>query len=152
MQQVTPSLRIDVRLILSVLLLVSQALFAATVSIVWDAPNDPIVVGYRVYWWSGSTTNTMAVGNSTHASVTNLTQGVQYRMAVTSLDMASIESDYSSQIIYDVPIPSSATNIVIMVEHSASVLGPWLTYPNVVFVGPPASNMQVFRAIIKLTP
>ena len=105
-------------------------------------------LGYRVYWWTALATNCTPVGSVTNAEIANLVGGTKYTFAVVSVDFTSLESEFSNQVIYTPP----KLNIEVQIEHAGSVAGPWLAFTNVVFVGQAASNMQVFRAVIKTVP
>ncbi len=60
---------------------------AANVTLSWDASPDPDVTGYAVYYGttSGSYTHKVAVGQVTGVTLSNLTAGVTYYFAATTL-------------------------------------------------------------------
>lgn len=81
---------------------------AANVTLAWDASTDPTVVGYNVYSGTASRsyTNTAQAQNSTSLTVSNLTPGVTYYFAATTYNIAGLESDYSTEASYTVPVTS----------------------------------------------
>jgi hypothetical protein len=81
--------------------------FAASVTLGWDASTDPSVSGYRVYYGgaSGAYTNTVSVGNTTTGTVPGLLEGRTYYFAATATNSSGLESDFSTEISYLVPVP-----------------------------------------------
>jgi fibronectin type III domain protein len=73
-----------------------------SVSLAWDAPNDPSVVGYNVHYGtsSGSYTITQDAGASTTATVSGLQTGIPYYFAVTAYNASGINSAYSNEVSY----------------------------------------------------
>jgi hypothetical protein len=78
---------------------------AGTLTLEWDPSPDPEVVGYQLYYGAASQqyTNVLPVGVTTRATVSNLTEGVTYYFAATTLDVAGLESDFSGEAAYLVP-------------------------------------------------
>lgn len=75
----------------------------------WDPSVDPTVTGYNLYYGLSSRgyTNVISTGTATTATVSGLTVGATYYFAVTSYDLAGLESDYSAEVSYTVPVPSN---------------------------------------------
>src|SRR5271167_3664983 len=97
------------------LLLVAVRAFADSVTLAWDAVSDPSVTGYMVYSGpaAGDYTSSIAVGNTTSYTVSNLVEGTTYHFAATSYDAAGTQSGFSN----DVSVtPSSA----LVAQFSAS--------------------------------
>ncbi len=71
----------------------------------WTLSTDPTVVGYNVYYGSASGvyTNVVPAGNTNQVTISNLVPGLTYYAAVTSLNVAGLESDYSPEVSYAVP-------------------------------------------------
>ena len=67
---------------------------AAQTTLAWDRSQDPDVVGYRVHYGTTSKTynKTVDVGNTTTATVTDLTTGSGYYFAVTAYNSVQLES------------------------------------------------------------
>ncbi|MBP9902294.1 MAG: hypothetical protein KBH45_12595 [Verrucomicrobia bacterium] len=64
-------------------------------------------MAYRVYYGptSRSYTNSIQVGNVTNASIVGLVDGATYYFGATALDGSGLESDFSNETLYSVPIP-----------------------------------------------
>jgi hypothetical protein len=78
------------------------------VALAWDPSTDPTVMGYNVYYGTASRayTNVVAAGSSTSAVVSNLAIGMTYYFAATTYTVAGLESDYSAEASYMVPVPN----------------------------------------------
>lgn len=83
---------------------------AATVKLIWDRNPEPDVIGYRVYTGNSSRSydRIESAGNDVMFSVTNLVLGQTYYFAVTAVNSAGLESDYSNEVVYTVPSKPSA--------------------------------------------
>ena len=98
---------------LGVVLLVTALATAAqaqsSVTLAWDPSPDSAIGGYRLYEGAASRTytNVIDVGNVTTATVTGLVDGVTYFFAVTAYDTNGLESDFSGEISYTVPLPTN---------------------------------------------
>jgi len=104
-----------------------------SVSLAWDAPTDPSVVGYNVHYGtsSSSLTATQDAGASTTATVSGLTTGITYYFAVTAYNASGINSAYSNEVSYtptaSQPAPSlaiDATTSFDQVTGSSTVVTP----------------------------
>jgi len=80
---------------------------AASVTLAWDASPSPEVTGYKIYFGPSSRnyTNVINVGNVLVATVTNLSTGGTYFFAATAYDGGGLESDFSNEVSYTVPVP-----------------------------------------------
>jgi fibronectin type 3 domain-containing protein len=89
----------------AVAVLTGSALQAAP-TLEWDANPEASVAGYNVYLGqiSGSYTETVDVGPNTFWQMTNLNPGVTYFLAVTAYDTARLESPFSEEVVYTVPV------------------------------------------------
>ena len=78
----------------------------ANVTLAWDPSADPDVAGYRVHYGLHSQTYPLVVdaGNVTKQTIGDLQEGVFYYFAVTAYDTAGLESDFSGEINYAVPL------------------------------------------------
>lgn len=83
---------------------------AAQVTLAWTQSDTAGIAGYRVYCGtnSGSFQTVIDVGNKTSATITNLIPGKTYYMAATAISPSGLESAYSGQIAYAVPVPTGA--------------------------------------------
>ena len=88
-----------------VLMLPLSASCAGSVTLHWNPSPSPDVTGYRVYYGriSGVYPNTLAVGNNTKVTISNLVAGSTYYFAATSHDAANHESGFSNEAVYTVP-------------------------------------------------
>ena len=111
-------------LILTALITSVQA--AGSVTLAWNRSSDTNVAGYNVYYGgaSGAYTNEISVGNATNATITGLVQGTVYYFAATTYAASGMESPFSSEISYTIPLPAVAT------------LWPSTAVPGVVDAGP----------------
>ena len=69
--------------------------------------------GYRVYFGTASRTysTTNDAGNVTQTSVANLSAGLAYFFALTAYDQDGLESDYSAELAYTVPVTNTPPTI-----------------------------------------
>lgn len=78
----------------------------SSVTLAWDASPSVEVTGYRIYQ-GGSTrtyTNSFNAGNNLQLTVTNLVQGQTYYFTATAYDAAGVESIFSNEVSYSLPI------------------------------------------------
>ena len=115
------------------LLLTALSLNAASVIVGWDQnPVADNITGYKVYWGTNSRTyfwTNSVSGTNTQATLTNLSNGQRYSIAVTAVNPLG-ESDYSAELTYTVPaVPRAPTNLRILGVLQASYSGergPWI--------------------------
>ena len=76
------------------------------VAFAWDRSAETSIVDYRIYYGgvSRSYTNMVSTGNATSVTIGNLAEGVTYYFAVTAYDIFGLESDFSDEIRYLVPM------------------------------------------------
>jgi hypothetical protein len=76
------------------------------VTLAWDQSTDPIVAGYSIYYGGTSRayTDKISVGLATNATIPNLVGGATYYFAATTYSVLGIESLFSSEVAYTVPI------------------------------------------------
>jgi hypothetical protein len=81
---------------------------SATISLNWQPSTDLHVVGYNVYVASksDSQTNVVQVGKTSAATLSSLTEGVEYRVYVTAFDANGVESDPSNYVDFT-PAPTA---------------------------------------------
>jgi chitinase len=96
-------------LLFAISLMLSAAAYAASVELEWDPNTEPQLAGYKVHWGtsSGNYTTSKNVGNTTFCTITGLDEGKTYYFAATAYDGDGIESDYSNQIAYTLPLSDS---------------------------------------------
>jgi len=76
------------------------------VTLAWDPNTEPDLAGYNFYWAYTSRDYAFStdVGNFTEYTVTDLIPGITYYFAVTAYDTEGLESDYSDEVVYTIPI------------------------------------------------
>ena len=76
------------------------------VTLEWDPNTEPDLAGYNIYWGyaSGDYAFSADVGNQTTYTVTGLIPGMTYYYVATAYDTDGLESDYSDEVVYPVPI------------------------------------------------
>jgi hypothetical protein len=93
------------------LLLVSLSLCyaAQSVTLAWDASSDPNIAGYKLRYGttSGNPSQTIDVGKTTTATVSNLNDGTTYYFTATCYTAAGLESQPSNEVSYTTPGPSA---------------------------------------------
>ena len=80
------------------------------VTVAWDGSAGSDVAGYRLYEGVASRTytNSVDVGNATSCTITGLVLGTTYYFAVTAYDAQGLESDFSDEVVYTVPLVSAS--------------------------------------------
>ncbi|HUB88034.1 MAG TPA: fibronectin type III domain-containing protein [Verrucomicrobiae bacterium] len=78
---------------------------ATVTALGWTASTDTNVVSYNIYYGtaSGNYTTKVAVGTVTNVVISNLTAGVTYYFAATTLDASGRESSFSNETSYLAP-------------------------------------------------
>jgi Big-like domain-containing protein/fibronectin type III domain protein len=101
---------------------------AHAVTLAWNAVTNVPVSGYRVYQGnsSGIYTRSTNVGNATQAVINGLTNGVTYYFAATAVSSNGVESGYSGELVYTVPL---TTNGLPTIQLTAPVAGAVFTEP-----------------------
>jgi len=95
------------------LLIISLSLcHAARVTLAWDASSDPNIAGYKLRYGTTSEnpSQTIDVGKTTTATVSNLNDGTTYYFIVTAYDTAGLESRPSTQVSYTTATPGVLTH------------------------------------------
>jgi hypothetical protein len=112
-------------LILAALSTTVQA--AGSVALAWNRSTDPIVTGYNVYYGgaSGAYTNEVSAGNATNTTISGLIQGITYYFAATTYAASGMESSFSSEVSFTVPIlPGVQLRITPTRQFILTVTGP----------------------------
>jgi hypothetical protein len=89
-----------------------QALAAGTVTLVWNPSANPLVVGYNIYYGgaSGTYTNEISIGNATNVTISGLIPGTAYYFVATTYTTIDLESPFSGEVSYLVPLIVPAVN------------------------------------------
>ena len=107
--------RLDIRvllyILLSVLIFVPSLASAAQVSLSWKESTGTNIAGYKIHYgnYSGNYQYTVNVGKSTSCTISALTEGETYYFAASAYDTDKVESDYSNEVSYKIPIGKSPT-------------------------------------------
>jgi hypothetical protein len=126
-----------------------QARAQNNVALAWDPSLGQNIAGYRLHSGtsSGDYTQTIEVGNTTTALVSNLTAGTTYYFVVTAYDTSNVESPSSNEVSYIVPgsgeNPSHLANISTRLNVGVSddvLIGGFI-------VGGPVPKRMILRAI-----
>ncbi len=74
--------------------------FAAQIKLAWDPNTEPYLAGYKIYWGNGSKSygSPIDVGNVTQYTLTGLTAGNTYFIAVTAYGLSNNESGSSNEV------------------------------------------------------
>ena len=109
------------------LLLILSALTAqcASVTLAWDPVTLTNVAGYKLFWGTASRSYAQSnVTAATTSTVTNLAPGQRYYFAATVFLDSGLESDYSDEVSYVVPVPPPK-NLRVTLQSAANITGPW---------------------------
>jgi hypothetical protein len=70
------------------------------VKLAWNASTSPDVTGYRIHYGpaSGTYLFTIVLGNVTSTTVSGLAERTTYHFAVSAINAAGLESDYSNEV------------------------------------------------------
>jgi len=91
---------------LLLLAVVSNTVSAANVTMAWNRSSDSAVAGYNLYYGgaSGNYTNVVNAGSATNATISGLIPGATYYIAATTYVISGMESMFSGEITYTVPL------------------------------------------------
>ncbi len=87
----------------------------ASVTLAWNPISNPLVAGYNIYYGgaSGVYTNEISAGTATNLTFSNLVFGATYYFAATTYSAAGAESAMSSAVVYTVPMPVPAVQLLV---------------------------------------
>jgi CARDB/PKD domain/Fibronectin type III domain len=102
------SFLLRVFLVLPCTLLTLSVAHAAEVKLAWDPNTEADLAGYRLYYGfeSRKYDRVTSVGNCTSTAVTGLEDGRTYHFAVTAVNSANLESDFSNEVSVTLPAVS----------------------------------------------
>lgn len=80
----------------------------ASVTLVWSPSANSSVAGYNIYYGGASRTytNKISVGNMTNVVISGLVEGTTCYFAATTYSVLGIESSFSGELVYFVPVPT----------------------------------------------
>ncbi len=102
-------------LMAALILVLTLAVYASSVTLAWDPSPDAGVTGYRIYFGgvTGNYTNSATVGDVTTATIGNLNTNRTYFFAAVAYDSSGVESDFSNEVMFTTPstnAPGGGTN------------------------------------------
>ncbi len=102
-------IRLIIILVFAVLLMSGLPARAADVTLAWDANAEPDLSGYKVYSGTSSRSysGSVDVGNWTRCVMGGLEPGRTYYFSAKAYNATGSESDYSSEVVYNVPAACS---------------------------------------------
>ena len=85
----------------------------ASVTLAWNASTDTNVAGYNVYYGSasGTYTNEICAGTNITLTIPGLIQNTTYYFAATCYTASGLESPFSSEVVYTMPISATRFNV-----------------------------------------
>ena len=88
------------------ILLTCLSVAAGQVTILWDANPEPDITGYKVYIGTESRnySETIQVIDGTSVSLDTFVEGITYFCNVTAYNFAGLESDFSEELVFTVPL------------------------------------------------
>jgi hypothetical protein len=80
-----------------------------SVTLTWNPSSDTNVAGYKIYFGGASRvyTNAMTLGNVTNVTISGLSAGATYFFGATTMNATGIESDFSNEATYAIPLAVS---------------------------------------------
>jgi hypothetical protein len=87
-----------------------------SVTLAWDPSPGTNIAGYRLYAGgvSRTYTNVLDLRMATNGTFSALASGSTYFFAATAYDTSGLESDYSSEVSYTVPLPTNNPPVLIL--------------------------------------
>jgi hypothetical protein len=100
---------------LSLLEAASVSAALPSITLAWNPSPANNIAGYRLYLGlsSGTYATSLDVGATTNATLSNLTPGTTYFFAVTAYDTNNLESPFSGEINYTIPLVSNLAQLKI---------------------------------------
>src|SRR5512139_1743420 len=101
--------------ILLAIVFIPSMLFAAQIRLAWDANQESDLAGYKVYYGTASRSYgaPINVGNVTTYTLTGLSAGQTYYLALTAYDTANNESNQSNEANGVAAEPTQAVTITV---------------------------------------
>jgi hypothetical protein len=119
------------------------------VTLAWDASPDASVTGYRVYFGIAPEqyTNSVTVGTATTVTISNLVPRTRYYFAATAFDATGVESDFSNEANWPLPLTNFVT---VAVTRRSTLHAPRTTLWSQTLTNPPG-DQAFFETTISLT-
>ncbi len=115
LSRLRPALVAAVFVVISCVLALAQST-GTTVTLAWNPVASSATAGYRLYQGAASRsyTNLFDAGNQTNATISGLAAGCTYYFAVTDYTTNGLESDYSIELSYTVPLATNVAPTVVL--------------------------------------
>jgi chitodextrinase len=86
-----------------------SAFAAGSVTLAWSPSISANVAAYKIYYGlaSGVYNDSISAAGSTNATITGLAEGTTYYFAATAMDALGVESQFSNETTYSVPMNST---------------------------------------------
>ncbi len=93
-----------------------------SVTVAWDPSPDLSVVGYKAYYGVASRTytNLINVGTATRATIPSLVEGRTYYFTATAYNALGMESVFSDELSYTVPLSNNLPTITLTLPASGA--------------------------------
>jgi hypothetical protein len=110
-----------------------QAANASQVMLGWVQSAGPDIAGYKVHYgtYSGIYEFTVDVGNYTECSISGLVEGTTYYFAATAYNTQNMESDYSNEVVYSVPLAGQNNDKIWLEAEDGYLQAPMELAPDV---------------------
>jgi hypothetical protein len=91
--------------IISLLFFLTGSAHSAQMALAWGPNNEPGVAGYRIYYGllMDQYSSSVDAGNRTSYTLSSLEDGKTYYVAATAYDQYGGDSDFSDEVIFNVP-------------------------------------------------
>ncbi len=121
-----------ISLVVSILLIATTNVYSSQATLIWTPNTESDLAGYKIH--SGPSgrnyDNITNVGDQTSYTVQDLVEGQTYYFALTAYDSFNNESDYSTELVYTVPIldltaPSTPTSFQTTIISTSQINLSW---------------------------
>ncbi len=113
----------------------------------WSNSVSPNIAFYKLYYGVGSRAYTNFLQSITNGVRFNSTSQSDFYFAVTAVNTAGLESDYSSEVSTKGP---QNRRVRFWTETSTNILGPWTFFTNIsTVVNPPTNSYMRLRTSVE---
>ena len=111
--------------IMVLLELLASAQGQSSVTVMWSPSPGSDIAAYNVYYGTASHnyTGIVSVGQTVKATITGLRPGTTYFFALTAVNSAGLESAFSNEMSYTVPIPLPKLEILLTTSRQVLLSG-----------------------------
>lgn len=92
---------------LAIFIFLPNLAYSAEVSLAWDPNTETDLAGYKIYYGSSSRNYEFSidVSNIIPYTISSLENGRTYYFAATAYNTSGYESEYSNEVVYNIPLP-----------------------------------------------